>query len=105
MNFFFFETGINWQVPSKSDENKYVAVFWPDDGRWYAAMIDRANDGSARDSTTRTEDNGMSTHHLKYLDGTEGQGTELIGHTAESPMQSSFTILRHSDLSIHPPHS
>ena len=76
-NLFFFETGINWQVPSKSDENKYVAVFWPDDGRWYAAMIDRANDGSARDSTTRTEDNGMSTHHLKYLDGTEGQWLHL----------------------------
>ena len=54
-------------------------MFWPDDGRWYAAMIDRANDGSARDSTTRTEDNGISTHHLKYLDGTEGQWLHL-GH-------------------------
>ena len=71
--------GINWEKPSIDDKDKYVAVFWPDDGRWYAAIVDQANDGSARLSKTLTEENGLSTHHLKYLDGTEGQWLHL-GH-------------------------
>ena len=71
-----FGHGINWEYPTSDDENKFVAVFWPDDGRWYAASITSVNDGESRHA--RTVGNHLS-HHVKYLDGTEGQWLHL-GH-------------------------
>ena len=35
--------GIDWEQPRQEDVGKYIAIFWPDDGRWYSAKIDRVN--------------------------------------------------------------
>ena len=59
--------GIDFRSPNADHLDRYVAIFWPDDGRWYLAKITKAHGVNGASGPNHI---GGAAHHVNYLDGT-----------------------------------